>query len=187
MKDKKILIFIVILVVAIISIAFIIKPDDNNNGIVVSQPQDIRELILDTNNTLTDKNGTFIPPKMEINPFVQNTQNLADNKEEAIKNSANVSTQEPKIADMTNYENINQEESIKRIAKRQKPNDMIAFLKEKQNEFSFNAREKSFKFDMKEYLVGDKFLDFFEITDISQNFIRFKDNSYEYNLRFIKE
>ncbi|QKG30255.1 hypothetical protein [Campylobacter sp. RM16187] len=186
MLNKKTIIFISILVVAIVGIAFLIKPDNSES--VASEPktQNVSAATspAKTDNQLTDGNGTFIPPKMEINPFAQN---LASDKDEAIKSSAKVDADEPKVSDMTNYENARQEDAIKQISKMQKPNDMIAFLKEKQSEFQFNAKEKSFKFDLKEYAIGDKFLDFFEITDVGSNFIRFKDDGYEYNLRFIKD
>ncbi|OCS21970.1 hypothetical protein CFVI97532_07155 [Campylobacter fetus subsp. venerealis cfvi97/532] len=189
MLNKKTIIFISILVVAIVGIAFLIKP--YNSESVASEPktQNVSAATLPakTDNQLTDGNGTFIPPKMENNPFAQNTQNLAKDKDEAIKSSANVGADEPKVADLTNYENIEQEGAIKNISKMQKPSDMIAFLKERKSEFILNSKEKNFKFDLKEYVIGDKFLDFFEVTDIASNFIRFKDENYEYNLRFLKD
>lgn len=188
--NRKILIFAAILASAIVVAFALIKSSyANETSEKIKVEQNAKEAITkitDNKDSLLPQNKTFVLPKMETNPFIQN-QNIADNKEEAIKKSAKVEADEPQVPDITNYEAKKQEDSVKQIAKRQRPQDMIVFLKEKAKEFDFNGKDKSFKFDLKEYIVGDKFLDFFEVTDIDKNFIRFKDNDYEYNLRFIKE
>lgn len=89
---------------------------------------------------------------------------------------------ESKLKELSNA-NISQEEAIRKIAKTQKPKDMIAFLKEIQ--VGIELRTNSFKYELKTYKAGEKFLDFFLIESITNNFIRFQDDEYSYNLRFL--
>ncbi|WP_416860883.1 hypothetical protein [Helicobacter ganmani] len=89
---------------------------------------------------------------------------------------------ESKLKELSNS-NISQEEAIRQIAKSQKPKDMIAFLKEIQA--GIELRTNSFKYELKTYKAGEKFLDFFLIESITNNFIRFQDTEYSYNLRFL--
>lgn len=79
---------------------------------------------------------------------------------------------------------MEQEEIIRQIAKKQKPDDMIAFLKEIQSKFDFLKTQQRFKYDMKDYKVGDIFL-WWEIEEITPVYIRFKEKNYSYNLRFL--
>lgn len=79
-----------------------------------------------------------------------------------------------------------QEEVINQIAKTQKPSDMITFLKEAQSKFDFLKTQKRFKYNLKNYQVGDIFL-WWEIEEITPVYIRFKDNDYSYNLRFLED
>ncbi|EPU1605071.1 hypothetical protein ACVUU9_001488 [Campylobacter jejuni] len=108
------------------------------------------------------------PPKLN-NPFV-----LEDKKDLNI----------PDISD-TSFEAMKQEEAIKKISKTQKPKDMVVYLKEIQKDITL--LDKTFKYDLKEYQIGDKFLDWYLIEDINNNFIRFRDENldYSYNLRFL--
>ena len=149
----------------------------------------------------------YIPPKLE-NPFqeaLNKTQeqeqteplkpletqnkasNLVDNSKDSLASFAKDKQEleaESKLKELSNA-NISQEEAIRKIAKTQKPKDMIAFLKEIQNQIELETN--SFKYDLKTYKVGDKFLDFFLIENITNNFIRFEDTDYAYNLRFLGE
>ncbi|TLD91138.1 hypothetical protein LS74_010130 [Helicobacter magdeburgensis] len=109
------------------------------------------------------------------NPFVAENKNAdkADPSSIPDLSSQNLTQQE-------------QEEAIKEIAKKQKPDDMIAFLKEAQNKFNFLKTQKRFKYDMKNYQVGDIFL-WWEIEEITHVYIRFRDDDYSYNLRFLED
>ena len=109
------------------------------------------------------------------NPFVAENKNAdkADPSSISDLSSQNLTQQE-------------QEEAIKEIAKKQKPDDMIAFLKEAQNKFNFLKTQKRFKYDMKNYQVGDIFL-WWEIEEITPVYIRFRDDDYSYNLRFLED
>lgn len=87
----------------------------------------------------------------------------------------------PPLIDKT----ASQEEMIRKIARTQKPSDMVAFL----NEIKPNiiVLKDSLKYDFKTYVVGDKFLDFYEIAGIEGNAVRFLDGDYAYTLRFFEE
>ncbi|MCL9821864.1 hypothetical protein NCR96_08970 [Helicobacter sp. 14348-15] len=148
----------------------------------------------------------YIPPKLD-NPFKLNKESQEqETKEplEADKQDSNLAQNnskdslasfakdnqelevESKLKELPNANaNVSQEEAIRKIAKTQKPKDMIAFLKEIQNEIELETN--SFKYDLKTYRAGDKFLDFFLIESITNNFIRFEDTDYAYNLRFLGE
>ena len=147
----------------------------------------------------------YIPPKLD-NPFKLNKEsqeqeqetaepletqnqdsNLVDNSKDSLASFAKDKQEleaEYKLKELYNA-NISQEEAIRKIAKTQKPKDMIAFLKEIQNQIELETN--SFKYGLKTYKVGDKFLDFFLIENITNNFIRFEDTDYAYNLRFLGE
>ena len=115
--------------------------------------------------------------------------NLVDNSKDSLASFAKDNQElevESKLKELPNANaNVSQEEAIRKIAKTQKPKDMIAFLKEIQNEIELETN--SFKYDLKTYRAGDKFLDFFLIESITNNFIRFEDTDYAYNLRFLGE
>ena len=64
---------------------------------------------------------------------------------------------------------------------------MIVFLKDIQKDIEFEGSKNTFKYDLKSYKAGDKFLEWFEIEIITKNLIRFKDKDYAYNLRFLGE
>lgn len=148
----------------------------------------------------------YIPPKLD-NPFKEalNKESQSQEQEtkeplEADKQDSNLAQNnskdslasfakdkqeleaESKLKELSNA-NISQEEAIRKIAKTQKPKDMIVFLKEIQNEIDLETN--SFKYDLKTYRVGEKFLNFFLIESITNNFIRFQDDEYSYNLRFL--
>lgn len=66
-----------------------------------------------------------------------------------------------------------------------KPNDMVQFLKGIQDKIQL--KKERFQYDLKEYSVGDKFLNFYPVEEIGENYIRFKDENYSYNLRWMGE
>lgn len=133
---------------------------------------------LETNNSLKEQNGNNSLPQQpqqsqkQANPFVSQDK---DTKEAIIPDLSgqNLSQQE-------------QEEIINQITKTQKPSDMIAFLKEIQSKFDFLKTQKRFKYDLKNYKVGDIFL-WWEIEEITPVYIRFIDDDYAYNLRFLED
>lgn len=145
----------------------------------------------------------YIPPKLD-NPFKEALSKESLPKEQKIKefsakdsNSTEMNSKESlasfakekqnveiesKLKELSNP-NASQEEAIRQIAKNQKLKDMIAFLKEIQ--VGIELRTNSFKYELKTYKAGEKFLDFFLIESITNNFIRFQDTEYSYNLRFL--
>lgn len=114
-----------------------------------------------------DSNATEMDSKESLASFAKDNQELEV---------------ESKLKELSDS-NISQEEAIRKIAKTQKPKDMIAFLKEIQA--GIELRTNSFKYELKTYKAGEKFLDFFLIESITNNFIRFQDAEYSYNLRFL--
>ena len=84
-------------------------------------------------------------------------------------------------------EKMKQEEMIRKIKKKKKPKDMIAYLKSIQKDFDFKSNSNSFKYDLKEYIANDKFKDWWKIEKIGGIYIRFEDDEYSYNLRFLGE
>lgn len=140
----------------------------------------------------TSVSVSYNPP-----PILDNKQNTFDDKaiEDIKKGNFNQSTDstkdeiEKKIADISQSQQniIDQSEAMKMIEKKQKPKDMIVFLKSNKSKIELFNYKNIFKYELKDYKVGDKFLDWYLIEDINDNFIRFKDTDYAYNLRFIEE
>ncbi|WP_270977328.1 hypothetical protein [Campylobacter helveticus] len=124
-----------------------------------------------------EQNNTTMPP---LPP--QTNNNVTDKSEVIV-----LENDEPNIPDLSqnSFAQSTQADAIKEIAKKQKPKDMVEFLNEIKDKIEL--KKHSFKYDYKEYERGDKFLDFYEIEDIGENYIRFKDEDYSYNLRFIGE
>ena len=56
-----------------------------------------------------------------------------------------------------------------------------------QKDFDFKSNSNSFKYDLKEYIANDKFKDWWKIEKIGGIYIRFEDDEYSYNLRFLGE
>lgn len=162
MKNKTYLfIGIAIAVMAflmIIMFVFDSVNETNNNDI---NQTNISSIIVNENNNTTsrDENGTFIPPKMENNPFLMpsvkpqtNDENKSDESEILMSNSAN----------------------------------LVEFLNKIKPEILFNPKELNFGYSQQIYKKGDMFLNKYEITNITPNFIRFRIDDYEYNLRFVE-
>ena len=162
MKNKTYLfIGIAIAVMALLMIIMFVFDSVNetkNNDI---NQTDISSIIVNENNNTTsrDENGTFIPPKMENNPFSMpsvklqtNDENKSDESEILMSNSAN----------------------------------LVEFLNKIKPEILFNPKELNFGYSQQIYKKGDMFLNQYEITNITPNFIRFRIDDYEYNLRFVE-
>ncbi|WP_416863769.1 hypothetical protein [Helicobacter ganmani] len=161
-----------------------------------SQTQINKEISQSYEETQKENTGEYVPPKIDIS---KNNEQKQETKE-----NSNVATPpqpiNPFVAqdkDKEQFSNIpdlsgqnlsqqEQEEVINQIAKTQKPSDMIAFLKEAQSKFDFLKTQKRFKYDLKNYQIGDIFL-WWEIEEITPVYIRFKDEDYSYNLRFLED
>lgn len=182
---KRIIVLILMFVGLCVMVAFLLSESDDS----VLKKQDQLSAGYESIQEQKEESGEYIPPKIDnientntqetppavINPFV--TQDKTNNANEGLSipdlSAQNLSQQE-------------QEEIIKQIAKQQKPEDMIAFLKEAQSKFNFLKSQKKFKYELKNYEVGDIFL-WWEIEEITPVYIRFKDRDYSYNLRFLEE
>lgn len=151
-------------------------------------------------NIQEEDKSEYIPPKIEtkgeiLKDDVQNQQVKKDSNASILPQPTNPFVAQDKdkeqfsnIPDLSgqNFFQQEQEEVINQIAKTQKPSDMITFLKEAQSKFDFLKTQKRFKYDLKNYQVGDIFL-WWEIEEITPVYIRFKDEDYSYNLRFLED
>ncbi|WP_086247754.1 hypothetical protein [Campylobacter vicugnae] len=187
--NKKNLVAIVVgAVVLILLIFLLLSPSDKAKN--AKQLSETFEQKQQEQNTSVS--ASYNPP-----PILDNKQNTFDDKAiENIKNgnfnqSADSTKDEieKKIADLSQSQQnvIDQSEAMKMIEKKQKPKDMIVFLKSNKSKIELFNYKNIFKYELKDYKVGDKFLDWYLIEDINDNFIRFKDTDYAYNLRFIEE
>lgn len=176
---KNILIVVISLVVLIPTFFYIFS----------TPSQDLSESFEKNLNANTNEVASETPPPKLENPF----NKPKDEQKEAIKKDD--SPKNAQIEEEANKKEVleiinntqSQEEAIKEIAKRQRPQDMMIFLKEIQPQIDFRKTQGNFKFENKIYKQGDIFLGFFEITSITENYLRFRDSvaGYEYNLRFI--
>lgn len=192
-KTKKISIITLIVFVLFIMILFLIGGENSapDEQISASYEQNQRE-----NQELQTNQDGYTAPKIEqdVKQNAQQNQNASAITPPPANNPFVAQDKEPEKADASSIPDLSnqnltqqeQEEAIKEIAKKQKPDDMIAFLKEAQNKFNFLKTQKRFKYDMKNYQVGDIFL-WWEIEEITPVYIRFKDDDYSYNLRFLED
>lgn len=158
--------------------------DEVVNNILESQKEETRD---------------YVPPKMD-NPFVMD---LAENTKQEEAKDSNASKEEslnvdlagipkdadkekiPTISNQNNGISDSQLDAIKKIAKAQKPEEMIPYLKEIQKDCELNKTQLTFKFEGKELKAGDKLNSWYLIEEITKNYVRFKETNYAYNLRFI--
>ncbi|WP_096022126.1 hypothetical protein [Campylobacter lanienae] len=181
---KNLVAIIVGAVVLILLIFLLLSPSDKAKN--SKQLSDTFEKSNQEQNTTMSYN----PP-----PIIENNQSAFDQKAiENIKNGnfkqegdATKDEIESKVVDISQSNTIDQSEAMKMIERKQKPQDMIVFLKNNKSKIDLFNYRKVFKYDLTEYKVGDNFLDWYLIEDINDNFIRFKDTDYAYNLRFIEE
>lgn len=187
-NKKNVVATIVGVLVLILLIFLLITPSDKaKNAKQLSETFEQKQQEQNTSVSVS-----YNPP-----PILDNKQNTFDDKAiENIKNgNFNQSTDstkdeiEKKIADISQSQQnvIDQSEAMKMIEKEQKPKDMIVFLKSNKSKIELFNYKNIFKYELKDYKVGDKFLGWYLIEDINDNFIRFKDTDYAYNLRFIEE
>ncbi|MBX7491237.1 hypothetical protein [Helicobacter turcicus] len=94
---------------------------------------------------------------------------------------------ESKIPTMQGGISDNQLDNIKKILKTQKPQNMIAFLKEIQKDCELNKSNLIFKYEGRILKVGDKLNNWYAIEEITKNYVRFNATNYAYNLRFLEE
>lgn len=104
-----------------------------------------------------------------------------------LHNEQNTSALEENETEIPNpSQDFSKQSTPKEVVKdMKKPNDMVQFLKGIQDKIQL--KKERFQYDLKEYSVGDKFLNFYPIEEIGENYIRFKDENYSYNLRWIGE
>ncbi|HIF9806742.1 TPA: hypothetical protein ACX8VE_001485 [Campylobacter jejuni] len=179
-NNKKKSIFIIIGFILIFLTIFIILTEPKKDNFA-----DFKDISKVEKNKNSDIKPEYIPPKID-SPFI-----IDDKKDTNLSNTNIKNEEKNKIADVSDntFEQLKQEEAIKQIQKTQRPEDMIVFLKDLQKDIQLQNSSNTFKYDLKEYKVGDKFLNWFEIEDINRNFIRFRDEkqNYSYNLRFLGE
>lgn len=179
--SKKILILSIIIVVLFLTMLWLFS--DDNQKINEEMSQGYEQQVKDENA------GEYTPPPIENNNSKeQNESNPAPQQPTNPFVTQDKDTKEAIIPDLSgqNLSQQEQEEIINQIAKTQKPSDMIAFLKEIQSKFDFLKTQKRFKYDLKNYKVGDIFL-WWEIEEITPIYIRFIDDDYAYNLRFLED
>ncbi|EAH5676775.1 hypothetical protein ACXO6N_001621 [Campylobacter upsaliensis] len=197
-KNKTMLILIGVLSIMLILASYLFLANNNNdlsesfetqNELNLSKQEDGFKM----QNPFLNQNSNESPPPLNEeqspqNPFNQAEQNiskplippkLSSKENEAIVFESN----ESKIPDSAHNSFMKSTDTTKEIAKTQKPSDMVEFLHHIKDKIIL--KKQSFTFDGKEYEINDRFLDFYEIEDIKRNFIRFKDEDYSYNLRFI--
>lgn len=162
MKKNKTYVFlgIAIALMTVIVLVLSISDSETKNGDLNST--DINSIIVNENNntTLLDENGSFTIPKMAHNPFAMPSIKSPKDDEKESQNKSKIL-----ISNSTN---------------------IVEFLNKIKPEIMFNPNELSFGYSQKVYKSGDKFLNEYEITKITPNFIRFRIDDYEYNLRFVE-
>ncbi|HEC1539310.1 TPA: hypothetical protein R1X39_001214 [Campylobacter upsaliensis] len=188
-KNKTMLILIGVLSIMLILASYLFFANNNNdlsesfetqNELNLSKQEDGFKM----QNPFLNQNSNESPQ----NPFNQTEQNAS--KPPLPPKSSNEESQtivfegnESKIPDLSHNSFMKSTDTTKEIAKTQKPSDMVEFLQHIKDKIIL--KKQSFTFDGKEYEINDRFLDFYEIEDIKRNFIRFKDEDYSYNLRFM--
>ncbi|EAJ8747093.1 hypothetical protein AJY73_10440 [Campylobacter jejuni] len=189
-SNKKIIIGLGILVVMFILSLFLMfggkKPNNKvsdsfaktqeQNTTVAYTPPPPPSLEVDKNKLLAKAKENSIQNSQNKKPKFD--ENISENMSEAEKEKTNAM-----IQDLSINNGLNADGSKKEI----KPEDMIAYLKAKQDTFIFNPKDDYFSFDGVDYKSGQFFKGWWIIEEINENFIRFVDdkNGYAYNLRFI--
>ncbi|EMG4391239.1 hypothetical protein ACKWRQ_001911 [Campylobacter upsaliensis] len=195
-KNKTMLILIGVLSIMLILASYLFLANNNNDLSESFETQNELNKQGDgfkMQNPFLNQNSNESPPPLNEeqspqNPFNQTEQNAS--KPPLPPKSSNEESQtivfegnESKIPDLSHNSFMKSTDTTKEIAKTQKPSDMVEFLQHIKDKIIL--KKQSFTFDGKEYEINDRFLDFYEIEDIKRNFIRFKDEDYSYNLRFM--
>lgn len=179
-NTKNILILVGILIILMLLTLWLVSGDSPNNEISNAYES-----------TQIENNATeFVAPKLDNIFPSQNDSNatiLPISPPFPSNNDSNATIPQEQVIDFNNPLNASAREQadiVNQIAKSQKPDNMIVFLKEAQSKFDFLKTQKQFKYELKNYEVGDIFL-WWEIEEITPVYIRFKDKDYSYNLRFL--
>lgn len=188
-KNKTMLILIGVLSIMLILASYLFFANNNNDLSESFETQN--ELNLSTQEDGFKMQNPFLNQNSNEtqNPFNQTEQNASKPplppKPSNEESQTIVFENEPKIPNSSHnsFTKSAEEDVTKEITKTQKPSDMAEFLNSIKEKIML--QKHSFKYDLKEYRLGDKFLDFYEIEDIGENYIRFKDEDYSYNLRFM--
>lgn len=188
-KNKTMLILIGVLSIMLILASYLFFANNNNdlsesfetqNELNLSKQEDgfkmqnpfLNQNSNETQNPFNQTEQNASKPPLPPKPSNEESQTIVFENEPKIPNSSHNSFTKSAEEDVT-----------KEITKTQKPSDMAEFLNSIKEKIML--QKHSFKYDLKEYRLGDKFLDFYEIEDIGENYIRFKDEDYSYNLRFM--
>lgn len=149
--------------------------------------------------------NSAVPPPLPKDNFIKFDDKAIQNVENGNSNNVNSNVVEPATQNETNKteqenqknpfaefeeQNINNSENkstIKTKLEVTKPESMVEYVKQIQKEIKFRGYDHNFKYNDKEYRKGDIFLTWYEIEEITPNFIRFKDENYSYNLRFLDD
>lgn len=187
-KNKTLLILVAISMVMLVLFLYLLLFTTNEEQI----NDNLERQELQTSSNEYAMENPFVLNKQEQNTSIQNPPSLKEDNQSLNPLTSNeealvLEENETKIPDISqsSYAQSTQQDAIKEIQKKQKPADMVEFLNSIKDKIQL--RKASFKYDLKEYKVGDSFLDFYEIEELGENYIRFKDENYSYNLRWIGE
>ena len=191
--------YIIIGVIALIILILLIMMFASGNKSKEEVSQELSKNFEQQQNTTTNSGVTAPPPpppsldfdESKMNEVAQNAQTAptldADNKvldantAQAVANDKELNALVNRL-DKTDGKNADgSKQSIR-------PEDMIAYLKAKQPDFSFNGENKIFDFEGKVYKSGQYFKGWWYVEEITPVFIRFVDeeSNYAYNLRFLE-
>ncbi|RAX56493.1 hypothetical protein CCZ01_09365 [Helicobacter monodelphidis] len=133
-------------------------------------------------------------PSMLDNPFDETKIAQMSSQQNITQVDQNKTMQESQEMNITSdilTQSTLQESSIdlnafeSKEVKKQKPENMITYLKNIQSNISLHGN--SFRYENIYYYANDKFEGWWKIEKITPLFIRFKDANYSYNLRFVGE
>ena len=190
--------YIIIGVIALIILILLIMMFASGNKSKEEVSQELSKNFEQQQNTTTNSAVTPPPPppsldfdESKMNEVTQNSQTAptldADNKvleTNAAQSVANDKELNALVNRLDKTDGKNADGSKQSI----RPEDMIAYLKAKQPDFSFNGENKIFDFEGKVYKSGQYFKGWWYVEEITPVFIRFVDeeSNYAYNLRFLE-
>ena len=166
-----------------------------NNVIPPSKPKD-NSIEFDDKAMQNVENGnlnnTNLIASNLVEPIQNEIKNEVDKTEQENQKNPFAEFEEPQEKITSNNSESKKNEYYKKATETKseaindnKPESMVEYVKEIQKDIKFRGYDNNFKYDNKEYRKGDIFLTWYEIEEITPNFIRFKDENYSYNLRFI--
>lgn len=133
-----------------------------------------------------------LPSSDYNNQEAQNTGMFDPNAIENAKRESSLLQENENADSLDVVQNSNEEYNVllPKRETRQKPSDMIVYLKGIKEEISFiEPRSKTFEYEKKTWNKGEKFNGWYTIENVNNVYIRFYDDEkkYSYNLRFIEE